>query len=56
MFLLDAYHEEPDKDETRVVLRFHPEIAPIKVAVLPLSKKLADEAQQGARAGATATS
>ena len=38
-FLLDAYHEEPDKDEIRVVLRFHPEIAPIKVAVLPLSRK-----------------
>ena len=38
-FLVDAYHEEPDKDETRVVLRFHPEIAPVKVAVLPLSRK-----------------
>jgi len=46
VFLLDAYDEEPDKDETRVVLRFHPEIAPIKVAVLPLSKKLADEAKK----------
>ncbi|HEY8392624.1 MAG TPA: glycine--tRNA ligase [Capillibacterium sp.] len=38
-FLIDAYHEEPDKDEIRVVLRFHPELAPIKVAVLPLSRK-----------------
>ncbi len=38
-FLIDAYHEEPDKDETRVVLRFHPALAPIKVAVLPLSRK-----------------
>jgi glycyl-tRNA synthetase len=38
-FLCDAYTEEPDKDETRVLLRFHPEIAPIKVAVLPLSRK-----------------
>jgi glycyl-tRNA synthetase len=46
VFLLDAYDEEPDKDETRVVLRLHPEIAPIKVAVLPLSKKLADEAKK----------
>lgn len=46
VFLLDAYREEPDKDETRVVLRFHPEVAPIKVAVLPLSKKLADEAKK----------
>jgi glycyl-tRNA synthetase len=44
--LLDAYDEEPDKDGTRVVLRLHPEIAPIKVAVLPLSKKLADEAKK----------
>jgi glycyl-tRNA synthetase len=46
VFLLNAYDEEPDKDETRVVLRFHPEIAPIKVAVLPLSKKLADKAHE----------
>lgn len=38
-FLVDAYDEEPDKDGTRVVLRFHPSIAPIKVAILPLSKK-----------------
>ena len=37
-FLLDAYDQEPDKDETRVVLRFHQHIAPIKVAVLPLSR------------------
>jgi glycyl-tRNA synthetase len=39
VFLLDAYDEEPDKDGIRVVLRLHPKIAPIKVAVLPLSKK-----------------
>jgi len=38
-FLCDAYDEEPDKEEIRVVLRFHPSIAPIKVAVLPLSRK-----------------
>ncbi|MBO9542498.1 glycine--tRNA ligase [bacterium] len=39
-FLVDAYDEETDeKGETRVVLRFHPALAPIKVAVLPLSKK-----------------
>ncbi|MFC1942867.1 glycine--tRNA ligase [Chloroflexota bacterium] len=37
--LCDAYDEEPDKDETRVLFHFHPDIAPIKVAVLPLSKK-----------------
>ncbi|MDO8472530.1 MAG: glycine--tRNA ligase [Dehalococcoidia bacterium] len=38
-FLLDAYDEEPDKDGTRVVLHLHPSLAPIKVAILPLSKK-----------------
>lgn len=34
-----AYTEEQVGDETRVVLKFKPEIAPVKVAVLPLSKK-----------------
>ncbi len=38
-FLVDAYHEEIVKDATRVVLKFHPKLAPIKVAVLPLLKK-----------------
>jgi glycyl-tRNA synthetase len=38
-FLLDAYDEEPDKDAVRVVLHLHPAIAPIKVAVLPLSRR-----------------
>ena len=38
-FLVDAYHEEIVNDATRVVLRFHPKLAPIKVAVLPLLKK-----------------
>ncbi|MEE9284894.1 MAG: glycine--tRNA ligase, partial [Dehalococcoidia bacterium] len=38
-FLTDAYEEEPDKDEIRTVLHLHPAIAPIKVAVLPLSRK-----------------
>lgn len=38
-FLLDAYCEEPDKDEVRVVLKLHRALAPYKVAVLPLSKK-----------------
>jgi glycyl-tRNA synthetase len=38
-FLCDAYDEEPDKDEIRVLLHFHPDLAPIKVAVLPLSRK-----------------
>lgn len=34
-----AYHEEEVGGEKRVVLRFKPQIAPVKVAVLPLSKK-----------------
>jgi glycyl-tRNA synthetase len=38
-FLIDAYDEEPDKEGTRVVLRLHKDIAPIKIAILPLSKK-----------------
>ncbi len=38
-FLVDAYHEEIVKDATRVVMKFHPKLAPIKVAVLPLLKK-----------------
>jgi len=38
-FLCDAYDEEPDKDETRVLLHLHPDLAPIKVAVLPLSRR-----------------
>ena len=36
--LIDAYAEEEVKDEKRVVLRLHPALAPIKVAVLPLSR------------------
>ncbi|MBN1644081.1 MAG: glycine--tRNA ligase [Dehalococcoidales bacterium] len=38
-FLCDAYSEEPDKDEIRAVLHLHPALAPIKIAILPLSKK-----------------
>jgi len=38
-FLIDAYTEEKVNDETRVVLKLHPRLAPYKVAVLPLSKK-----------------
>jgi glycyl-tRNA synthetase len=38
-FLADAYHEEEVRGEKRVVLKLHPKLAPIKVAVLPLSKK-----------------
>jgi len=38
-FLVDAYHEEEVNEATRVVLRLSKELAPIKVAVLPLLKK-----------------
>ncbi|AKG53734.1 glycyl-tRNA synthetase [Dehalogenimonas sp. WBC-2] len=38
-FMIDAYTEEPDKDETRTVLKLHPRLAPYKAAILPLSKK-----------------
>lgn len=45
-FLVDAYDEEilstddKGKEDTRIVLRLHPALAPFKAAVLPLSKKL----------------
>jgi len=50
-FLADAYDEESleadekSTDEARRVLRLHPALAPFKAAVLPLSKKLADQAE-----------
>ncbi len=37
-FLVDAYHEEKVRDDLRVVLKLHKELAPVKVAVLPLLK------------------
>jgi len=37
-FLMDAYHEEKVKDDTRVVLKLHKDLAAVKVAVLPLLK------------------
>ncbi len=46
--LCEAYDEEvidAAKNDTRVVLRLHPFLAPVKAAVLPLSKKLAEPAQ-----------
>ncbi len=38
-FLVDAYHEEEVKGEQRVVLRFHPKLAPVKIAIFPLVNK-----------------
>ncbi len=44
-FLCEAYDEEEvGEGDVRTVLRFHPALAPVKVAVLPLSKKLGEEA------------
>jgi glycyl-tRNA synthetase len=37
-FMLDAYDEDEIEGEKRVVMRFHPLLAPIKVTVLPLVK------------------
>jgi len=46
-FLCNAYDEEEiTEGDTRVVLHLHPALAPYKVAVLPLSKKLSDKAQE----------
>jgi len=38
-FLVDAYQEEEVRGEKRTVLRLHRELAPLKIAVLPLLKK-----------------
>lgn len=44
-FLCEAYDEEEvGEGDTRVVLRLHPALAPFKACVLPLSKKLSEEA------------
>ncbi|MCK4905610.1 glycine--tRNA ligase, partial [bacterium] len=51
-FLVDAYHEEKVKDNLRVVLKLHKDLAPVKVAILPLLRnrpeivKLAKEIAQ----------
>ena len=46
-FLCNAYDEEQIAEgDTRVVLHLHPALAPYKVAVLPLSKKLSDKANE----------
>ncbi len=45
--MTEAYDEEViDEKDTRVVLRFHPALAPVKAAVLPLSKKLGEGAEK----------
>ena len=47
--LTEAYDEEvvdAEKNDTRIVMHFHPAIAPVKAAILPLSKKLSDKADE----------
>ena len=45
-FLCEAYDEETvGENDTRVVLHLHPALAPYKVCVLPLSKKLGEQAE-----------
>ena len=44
-FLVEAYDEQQvGEGDTRVVMHLHPALAPVKAAVLPLSKKLSDKA------------
>lgn len=46
-FLTDAYNEEElEGGDVRTVLKFHPAIAPVKAAILPLSKKLSEKAME----------
>ena len=46
-FLCEAYDEEElEGGDTRVVMHLHPALAPYKAAVLPLSKKLSDQADE----------
>ncbi len=46
-FLCNAYDEEEIAEgDTRIVLHLHPALAPYKVAVLPLSKKLSEKAEE----------
>ena len=46
-FLCDAYDEETlEGGDVRTVLHLHPALAPYKVAILPLQKKLGDKAKE----------
>ncbi|BED93092.1 MAG: glycine--tRNA ligase [Candidatus Paraimprobicoccus trichonymphae] len=46
-FLCNSYEEEKlENQETRIVLKFHPFLAPYKACVLPLSKKLNKQAEK----------
>ncbi len=46
-FLVEAYDEEVvGENDTRVVMHLHPALAPFKAAILPLSKKLSEKADE----------
>ncbi|MBQ5739790.1 MAG: glycine--tRNA ligase, partial [Oscillospiraceae bacterium] len=46
-FMTEAYDEEKlEGGDTRVVMHFHPALAPYKCAILPLQKKLGDKARE----------
>ena len=44
--ICDALHEDEVKGEVRTILRFHPKIAPIKVAIFPLTKGEKEKARK----------
>ena len=43
--LCEAYEEQQLENDTRIVMHFHPSIAPYKVAILPLQKNLSEKAK-----------
>ena len=44
--LCEAYEEQQLENDSRIVMHFHPSIAPYKVAVLPLQKNLSEKAKE----------
>lgn len=46
MTLVDSYTEEELENDTRIVMRLLPKLAPYQVAILPLQKKLSDKAME----------
>ena len=46
VLLCEAYEVEQLENETRIVMHLHPNVAPYKAAILPLSKKLGEKAEE----------
>lgn len=44
--ICEAYDEEQLENDSRIVMRFVPKVAPVQVCILPLSKKLSDKGQE----------